>query len=355
MATQLVDVNGNAFLTDVVAQGVNLGALNAASTLQLRGQATASVQLTSIGSLTAAFEATVDNVNWFAVVAIPFGGGAGVTTTTANGQWTCDVAGCFGFRVRVSAYTSGSVVASVIASQGASVFGSTSATGNARTDLISVAGTALGTPTNFGTTPGAVVAESVNSSAFIGTTVAVAASAGIQKVGIVGNAGSAAIFDGATGAAVPAGALADGARAQNANPTAVTNGQLVNLAADLGGRLIVTLHAYRTLIKTQALASAATAETTFITAGGASVFNDLIMLIITTAAALASAITIRDVTAGGTPWIINYPNQAAVPNAPLILNFNPPLQQGTANSAWTFAQTAANALNITAQYVQRLA
>lgn len=170
MATQLVDVSGNPFLTDVVAQGVTLGALNAASTLQLRGQATASIQLTSIGTLTVTFEANVDNVNWFAIVAIPFGGGAGVTTTTANGQWTCDVAGCYGFRVRVSAYTSGTVIASCIASQGASVFGSTSAAGNTRTDLIAVAGTTLGTPTNFGTTPGAVVAESVNASIMSGTT-----------------------------------------------------------------------------------------------------------------------------------------------------------------------------------------
>jgi hypothetical protein len=66
-------------------------------------------------------------------------------------------------------------------------------------------GTALGTPTNFGTTPGAVIAGSVNSSLFIGTTVATAAAAGIQKVGISGNAGAS--VDAATGAAPPANAL----------------------------------------------------------------------------------------------------------------------------------------------------
>jgi len=65
--------------------------------------------------------------------------------------------------------------------------------------------TVLGAATNFGTTPGAVVAGQVNSSTFIGTTAAVAASAGVQKVGISGNTGVA--VDAATGAAPPANAL----------------------------------------------------------------------------------------------------------------------------------------------------
>lgn len=75
----------------------------------------------------------------------------------------------------------------------------------AQCDLTSLNGVSLGSPTNFGTTPTAVAVQGVNSSLFIGTTVAVAAAAGIQKVGISGNAGVS--VDGATGSAVPANAV----------------------------------------------------------------------------------------------------------------------------------------------------
>lgn len=44
--------------------------------------------------------------------------------------------------------------------------------GIASTDMSSVNGTALGTPTNFGTTPGAVISQQVNASLFVGTVVA---------------------------------------------------------------------------------------------------------------------------------------------------------------------------------------
>lgn len=51
---------------------------------------------------------------------------------------------------------------------------STDLAGNLRAQLVSVAGTTLGVPTNFGTTPGAVIAESANASLFIGTVAAIA-------------------------------------------------------------------------------------------------------------------------------------------------------------------------------------
>lgn len=73
------------------------------------------------------------------------------------------------------------------------------------TSLDAWAGTTLGAPANFGTTPGAVTAGSVNASTFIGTVAAVAAASGVQKVGISGNSGVS--LDAATGAAPPANAL----------------------------------------------------------------------------------------------------------------------------------------------------
>src|SRR5260370_3966448 len=61
---------------------------------------------------------------------------------------------------------------------------------NASTNLAQWAASTLGVPTNFGTTPGAVISGSVNASLFIGTTVAVAATAGVLLVGIEGRAGT---------------------------------------------------------------------------------------------------------------------------------------------------------------------
>jgi hypothetical protein len=83
-------------------------------------------------------------------------------------------------------------------------------------------GTALGTPTNFGTAPGAVIAGSVNASLFVGTTAAVASAAGVQEVGIVGHAG--ANIDGAAGAAPPANVIYVGGLGSGA-----TGGDLIGL------------------------------------------------------------------------------------------------------------------------------
>ena len=106
---------------------------------------------------------------------------------------------------------------------------------NCLVNLSQWGGTALGTPTNFGTSPGAVIGGSVNSSVFIGATAAVAAAAGIQKVGVTGNAGAA--FDAAENAAPPANVLAVAAEtiAQGTQPTAATAGNVRRTLASTEG------------------------------------------------------------------------------------------------------------------------
>lgn len=96
MTIQLGDAAANPFLTDVVTQGSSLGALNAAVSLQLRGQAFAAFQITAgIGTMTLTFEGSIDGSNFFTIQAFPVGGGAAVTTTTTVGQWGVDCAGFF--------------------------------------------------------------------------------------------------------------------------------------------------------------------------------------------------------------------------------------------------------------------
>src|SRR6267154_285207 len=148
MATQLVDINANPVFTDINAAGVP-AALSATVTVNLRGQASATVQFTGIGSLTLTFEGTTDGTNFDPIFGTPVAGGAAVSSTTANGHWVnFNVAGLTAFRARVSAYTSGSATVTVVASQGSPQSNYTAA-GINKVDLASVNGTALGAPTNF--------------------------------------------------------------------------------------------------------------------------------------------------------------------------------------------------------------
>jgi hypothetical protein len=223
------------------------------------------------------------------------------------------------------------------------------------TGVLSVDGSAVPLPTGTntigsvkitdGTTVPGVIAGTTalktDNSSIAGTATAVA-SAGIQKVGVVGSGG--AIFDAATGAAVPANVVLAGARAATANPTNATGGNAVSLMADKAGRLVVTEGTVRELIAVQQTAVSGTGETTIVTAAGANVFADLMSLIIT---------TLKDSTGGTTRAVFNYPNAASAPSTPLVINFNPPLPQSGANANWTLtASAAAGAVNVTAVYAK---
>lgn len=92
-----------------------LGAANAAVTLDVADATLVAVQFVNGGSFsgTFTFEVTLDGTNWLAFGVTPVGGGAVVTTGTAAGGWLADIGAFTGFRVRCSAYTSGSGTAHV--------------------------------------------------------------------------------------------------------------------------------------------------------------------------------------------------------------------------------------------------
>jgi len=88
----------------------------AGSTVAIGGlQNTGSVGVTVSGtwSATLVFEATVDGTNWFTVPGIVQSSNVGVLSTTANGQWNAGTAGMGQFRVRASAYSSGTAVVTI--------------------------------------------------------------------------------------------------------------------------------------------------------------------------------------------------------------------------------------------------
>lgn len=122
---------------------------------------------------------------------------------------------------------------------------------------------------------------------------------GAQRVTIANdNTGIANWGQGATGSAVPSGAQYGGSIGKSANPTAVSDGNLVGQLADLKGRQIVQLGHVRELRGKQTTTIAAsTSETTIVTAA-ASTFNDLVAVIISNTSALATRVDIRDTTGG---------------------------------------------------------
>jgi len=372
MTIQLGDASANPFLTDVVSQAQTVGALNAAVTLQLRGQSTCTVQVTTIGSQTLVWEGTTDGVNWYALTVFPIGGftGAPATSTTTTGQWVFVCAGMYQVRTRCSAYTSGSATVSMVASQGTNEQQVTTGIGQGATTAGQlnqlVAGavtTAAPTYTTAQTNPislttgGGLRGDLASQAGTAITAVPVAVGTGAPS----GNAPvvNAAVFGGvspaggARAATAPTGAIQLGAIGQNTNPTSVTSGQMVGVAADLSGRIITTPLNYRTLISHAGATVSVATISTLLAAGAAGVFRDITMLVVTTAGAAAQTLTITD---GTVSFILDYPNAALAPGAPLIIPFTDvPLRATTAATAWQVTQSAATTCHYLVQYVERIA
>jgi hypothetical protein len=137
MESLLLDARGNAFqgsldaiggetVIDARTAGGLLGAINAELVVDLNGKSTVLVDLrTAAGALTVVFEATLDGSNYFALPAfakqqllvaaivqetfVP----SVAVATTASGVYLIQCVGFRRFRVRVSAYTSGNITATL--------------------------------------------------------------------------------------------------------------------------------------------------------------------------------------------------------------------------------------------------
>lgn len=252
-------------------------------------------------------------------------GGTPITPVVAGGTNSLPVALSAGTAVigHVIIDSGTNTIGSVKITDGTTVPGVIASTTALKTDLSSVAGTAT-----------------------------VTAASGVQKVGVVGNAG--AIFDGATGASVPANALLRGARAATANPTAVTDGQMVAQMADKVGRQIVVQGAPRDLVGIQQTTIAgSSSETTIITAGAAGVFNDISSLVITMGTTpTACTATLKDATSGTTRAIYDLP---ATTGQGIVIPFTPPLPQAAAANNWTITLSSASpTVHINAVFIKNV-
>lgn len=122
----LIDQVTGGTVTDGRTSSALLGALNAETVMDLNGQSTWLIDVrTAAANMTLMFEATIDGTNYFGLPAFNMATEAFIsslvlTTTQATG-WRVNVAGFRRVRVRVSAYTSGTVTIAQRASTGVGV------------------------------------------------------------------------------------------------------------------------------------------------------------------------------------------------------------------------------------------
>lgn len=145
--------NQNGIAMGVVSSLSNiLNAINSATTIILGGQATLGINVTgTTGTLTLSFEASMDNIAWFALPATSLNGEGTVNSTNADGYWIASTSGFYAVRTRISSYTSGSMNVSINLTPGASQNISQSVTGIITTNIGTTGGLSLDATLTGGT------------------------------------------------------------------------------------------------------------------------------------------------------------------------------------------------------------
>lgn len=82
-------------------------------TLGVQGLNSVGVQVTGTWSATLTFEASLDGVTYATFSMTPSNSTTTATTTTGNGVWRATIGGMVSFRVRASAYASGTAMVTI--------------------------------------------------------------------------------------------------------------------------------------------------------------------------------------------------------------------------------------------------
>jgi hypothetical protein len=261
------------------------------------GYSYVSVQVTTQGTTsTVTFQTSNDGTNWVsqALQAATSTGAGSTTTTTATGLYAGAVFGRY-FRIAVTGITAGTTAGTILLTR-----------------------------------------EPINQT----------------SIGVGGTVTANSVGAAADNAAVSGNPIRLGVQARITNPTAKTDAFTANLISDKLGKLIA-VGSIRDLKGRQATTlTSTTTETTIVTAGAAGVFNDVYGLIIANTSATTCTVTIRDVTAAGTPISFQVP-----PNDTrgFMLPEGAALKQGTAASAWTATcGTSVASIQVTALFVANI-
>lgn len=324
-----------------------------ANVLQVGGRFTTAPTTLTTGQAASLNLDSAQNLLTKVNVALPTGANTIGAVTQASGPWTTNVTQWASTTLGVPTNFGTTPTAVIAASVNASMFSGT---------------TALGTPNTFGTTAPTGAALGTNASLFVGTTLVrtnqtttatgavdvnnvgvagttmVAAAAGIQKVGISG--ATAATLDAVTTAATsPANGIAVLGRYNTANP-ALTNGQTAAIQVDSAGTAFVRPYRRSQYKATPVTITASTTPVTAVAAQGANIFADItgFFVTVTAAATTATAFTIT-LSDGTVSYVFDLDTGALATSSadPTILSlpFPSPLPATTANTAWTATSSSA--------------
>lgn len=176
---------------------------------------------------------------------------------------------------------------------------------------------------------------------------------GAQRVNISSdNTGIATWGQGATGSAVPSGAVYKGLIATTANPSASSAGNMVGAMGDKLGRQVVVVGQVRDLKANQITTiTASTSETTVITAVAAT-FLDVYGCIVVNSSATATNVAFKDATSGTTQFNIYVP---AGETRGFMLPSSDGFKQTVVNNNWTATSSqSVSALVISMLYVKNI-
>jgi len=359
-ATQPVSI-ASAVTTNIQASGTALTATGSSLNVNITGGSSGNAAAGLTGSAVPAsadylgFNVSGNLVGVSATNPLPV---AGVGTAGTPGTAVLTVQGISGGTVLPVSMTSTTITGTVAVTQSTSPWvvsnGGTFAVQAAQSGTWTVGISAAQTiaVTNAGTfaTQSAITAASGSIASGALSSGSIAAGAISSGAAVSGAFASGAIVDltnvtSALAATAPTKALSVSGLAATSYPTAVTNGQAVQLMTDKAGRAAVVLNAPRDLIgkATGNIASATPAS--MISAGGANVFNDIITLILTNSTATATVVTITDNGTGGNSYSF-----ALAANGGGSFQFPTPLPQGTSNAAWEISCSPAETVYYVAVY-----
>lgn len=340
--------------------------------------------ITGVWSGTLVFEISLDNTTYVSTNGVDPTTGVILSSTTANGQWLINASAAYHFRVRSSAWSSGTATINFQSGlapatmslanpipTGSNVMGavtqsgtwnitnvsgtvslptgaSTAAkqpalgvAGTASTDVISVQG--IAGMTKLLVTPDSVALpanQSVNVSQINGVTPLMGngtTGTGSPRVTIASdNTVLPAVGAGATGATVPANASYGGLLAQTANPAAATAGNLVGALADKLGKQVVVGSIRDLKVNQITTITSSTSETTVLSAV-ASTFLDVYGVIVVNSSATAANVSFKDATAGTTRFNIYVP---AGDTRGFMLPESGAITQAVVNNNWTATSSA---------------
>lgn len=284
--------------------------------------------------ITMNFEASDDSgVTYYSVLGSLSSSTASAVTsvalaTNATVMYNITLPGVTNFRVRSSAYTSGTLNVGITATADPMVFNA--AVGIVGNPILGAGSALIGKTGIDQTTPGTTNAVSL---AQIGTTAVVTGGVnGSQGIG-----GHTA--NNATQAGNP---LYMGATAVSAEPTLSTNGQNAGLLTDLAHKLIVMPYANKENFISGSATTTGTSDTSVIASAGAGLKNYVTGLSVWNSGATTATITLKNGSGGSTIWTTIAP--AGGGSNPITIS--PPVPTSTATAVYFSAGSSSTTVGI---------